>query len=201
MASARPRAPLREPLGHARCLRREFFARMKGGVVPGRLRVISAASEGTNSMTRPILEIRDLAKVYEGGFTALHSVSLDIAEGEIFALLGPNGAGKTTLISSVCGIVTPTSGTILVDGHDNGRPTTMPRAVLSGWCRRNSRPTPSRPSGTRSASRAVCSARALAGAHHQGPADLSLIDKTRQHHPAIVWRHEAARPYREGAQP
>jgi ABC-2 type transport system ATP-binding protein len=61
-------------------------------------------------MTRPILEIRDLAKVYEGGFTALHSVSLDIAEGEIFALLGPNGAGKTTLIGTVCGLVQPTGG-------------------------------------------------------------------------------------------
>jgi ABC-2 type transport system ATP-binding protein len=118
MASARPRAPLREPLGHARCLRREFWARMKGGVVPGRLRVISAASEGTNSMTRPILEIRDLAKVYEGGFTALHSVSLDIAEGEIFALLGPNGAGKTTLIGTVCGLVQPTGGQVRVGGHD-----------------------------------------------------------------------------------
>ena len=48
----------------------------------------------------------------------MQSVSLDIEQGEIFALLGPNGAGKTTLINIICGIVNPTSGTVLVDGHD-----------------------------------------------------------------------------------
>ena len=51
----------------------------------------------------PILSIRDLNKTYDGGFTALRDVSLDIEEGEILALLGPNGAGKTTLISTICG--------------------------------------------------------------------------------------------------
>ena len=65
-----------------------------------------------------IVEIRDLKKTYDGGFEALKGVSLDIAEGEILALLGPNGAGKTTLISTVCGISSPTSGTIKVGGHD-----------------------------------------------------------------------------------
>jgi hypothetical protein len=50
----------------------------EGRVVPGPWRVISAALEGTTLMTRPILEIRDLEKTYEGGFTALKSVSLDI---------------------------------------------------------------------------------------------------------------------------
>ncbi|MEP1932893.1 MAG: ABC transporter ATP-binding protein [Roseibium sp.] len=66
----------------------------------------------------PILSVRDLEKTYEGGFQALKSVSLDINKGEVFALLGPNGAGKTTLISTICGLVTPTSGSIHVDGHD-----------------------------------------------------------------------------------
>lgn len=65
-----------------------------------------------------IVEIRDLSKVYAGGTTALAGVSLDIREGEILALLGPNGAGKTTLISIVCGLVTPSSGQVLVGGHD-----------------------------------------------------------------------------------
>ncbi|MBI1187192.1 MAG: ATP-binding cassette domain-containing protein [Alphaproteobacteria bacterium] len=65
-----------------------------------------------------IITIRNLNKVYAGGLKALNDVNLDIREGEIFALLGPNGAGKTTLIGSVCGLVNPTSGTIIADGHD-----------------------------------------------------------------------------------
>ena len=66
----------------------------------------------------PIISIRNLSKVYEGGFQALKDVSLDIRRGEIFALLGPNGAGKTTLISTICGLVNPTSGQVLANGHD-----------------------------------------------------------------------------------
>ena len=65
-----------------------------------------------------IVSVSDVTKTYGGGFTALGSVSLDIEEGEVLALLGPNGAGKTTLISVICGISTPTSGTITVGGHD-----------------------------------------------------------------------------------
>jgi ABC-2 type transport system ATP-binding protein len=66
----------------------------------------------------PIISVSDLSKTYASGFQALKRVNLEIRRGEIFALLGPNGAGKTTLISIVCGIVNPTSGRILVDGHD-----------------------------------------------------------------------------------
>ena len=69
-------------------------------------------------MSDPILSIRGLTKSYASGTEALKSVDLDIKRGEIFALLGPNGAGKTTLISIVCGIVTATSGKVLVDGKD-----------------------------------------------------------------------------------
>jgi ABC-2 type transport system ATP-binding protein len=65
-----------------------------------------------------IVQVKDLQKSYDNGFTALKGVNLDIEEGEILALLGPNGAGKTTLISSICGISQPTSGTIHVGGHD-----------------------------------------------------------------------------------
>jgi len=64
------------------------------------------------------ISITGLTKTYASGQHALKGVSLEIRPGEIFALLGPNGAGKTTLISIVCGIVRPTSGTVLVDGHD-----------------------------------------------------------------------------------
>ncbi len=65
-----------------------------------------------------ILSVKNLRKAYDGGFEALKGVSLDIEEGEILALLGPNGAGKTTLISAVCGLVTPSSGSVTVGGHD-----------------------------------------------------------------------------------
>jgi len=65
-----------------------------------------------------ILSISQVSKTYASGHKALDHVDLEIRRGEIFALLGPNGAGKTTLISIICGIVTPSSGTILVDGHD-----------------------------------------------------------------------------------
>jgi ABC-2 type transport system ATP-binding protein len=67
---------------------------------------------------KTILEISQLCKVYESGHQALKSIDLDIYQGEIFALLGPNGAGKTTLISTICGIVAPSSGSVTVDGHD-----------------------------------------------------------------------------------
>ena len=66
----------------------------------------------------PIISIDNLCKTYDTGFEALKSVSLDIKEGEILALLGPNGAGKTTLISAICGIVSPSSGTVTVSGKD-----------------------------------------------------------------------------------
>jgi ABC-2 type transport system ATP-binding protein len=65
-----------------------------------------------------IIKIENLSKVYASGFKALNNINLEIREGEIIALLGPNGAGKTTLISIICGIVTPSSGTVLIDGHD-----------------------------------------------------------------------------------
>ena len=70
------------------------------------------------SSAEPIISIKGLTKTYASGFHALKSIDLEIRRGEIFALLGPNGAGKTTLISVICGIVNPTSGTVLADGHD-----------------------------------------------------------------------------------
>lgn len=70
-------------------------------------------------MSDPIIRIEGLSKTFAGGFQALHQVDLSIQRGEIFALLGPNGAGKTTLISAVCGLVSPTHGTVWVDGFDN----------------------------------------------------------------------------------
>jgi len=65
-----------------------------------------------------IISVSNLVKTYSSGFHALKGVDLEIRRGEIFALLGPNGAGKTTLINIICGIVTPTSGKVIADGHD-----------------------------------------------------------------------------------
>jgi ABC-2 type transport system ATP-binding protein len=66
----------------------------------------------------PILSISHLAKTFKGGLQALKDVNLEIHRGEIFALLGPNGAGKTTLIGITCGLVNPSGGTVVADGHD-----------------------------------------------------------------------------------
>jgi ABC-2 type transport system ATP-binding protein len=64
------------------------------------------------------ISVSHLGKTYASGFQALNDINLDIRHGEIFALLGPNGAGKTTLIGIICGIVKPTTGAVIVDGHD-----------------------------------------------------------------------------------
>ncbi|MGO4705176.1 ABC transporter ATP-binding protein [Microvirga sp. 2MCAF38] len=66
----------------------------------------------------PIIRVSGLDKTYASGLHALRQVDLEIRRGEIFALLGPNGAGKTTLIGIICGIVNPSAGVVLADGHD-----------------------------------------------------------------------------------
>ena len=78
----------------------------------------------------PIVQVSSLGKTYASGHVALKHIDLDIRRGEILALLGPNGAGKTTLISIICGIVKPTSGTVLADGHDIVRDYRAARAKI-----------------------------------------------------------------------
>ncbi len=78
----------------------------------------------------PILAISNLTKTYASGLQALKKVDLEIVKGEIFALLGPNGAGKTTLISVVCGIVTPTTGSVTAGGHDIVRDYRAARSLI-----------------------------------------------------------------------
>ena len=78
---------------------------------------------GFHSASRPadsaaVVTVAGLRKTYANGLTALHDIELTIRRGEIFALLGPNGAGKTTLINIICGIVTPSAGSVVADGHD-----------------------------------------------------------------------------------
>ena len=69
-------------------------------------------------MSENQISINTLSKVYDNGFKALKEINLEVKQGEILAMLGPNGAGKTTLISVICGIVTPSSGSVTIDGFD-----------------------------------------------------------------------------------
>ena len=69
-------------------------------------------------MSQDLISINKLSKTYSNGLNALKNINLNIKKGEILAMLGPNGAGKTTLISIICGIVTPSSGKVDVDGFD-----------------------------------------------------------------------------------
>lgn len=78
----------------------------------------------------PVIDVSNLSKTYASGVSALKEINLEIRRGEIFALLGPNGAGKTTLISIICGIVRPSVGTVLADGHDIERDYRAARAAI-----------------------------------------------------------------------
>jgi len=62
-----------------------------------------------------MIRVQNLVKTF-GTFTAVNDVSFDVDEGEIFAFLGPNGAGKTTTIKMLITLLTPTSGSIELDG-------------------------------------------------------------------------------------
>src|SRR5207253_8686985 len=72
----------------------------------------------SSASAQAVISVSKLSKTFASGLQSLKSIDLDIRRGEIFALLGPNGAGKTTLISTICGIVNPTEGSVTVDGHD-----------------------------------------------------------------------------------
>jgi ABC-2 type transport system ATP-binding protein len=77
-----------------------------------------------------IISVAGLSKTYATGLNALKHIDLEIRAGEIFALLGPNGAGKTTLIGTICGIVNPTAGHVLVAGHDIVRDYRASRSLI-----------------------------------------------------------------------
>ena len=70
------------------------------------------------AVSSPIVTVTAVSKTYASGLQALKRIDLTIRRGEILALLGPNGAGKTTLINIICGIVTPSAGSVVADGHD-----------------------------------------------------------------------------------
>ncbi len=79
---------------------------------------------------QPALSIQGLTKTYANGVVAITHVSLEVPAGGFFALLGPNGAGKTTIIGIATGLVTKTSGTVSVFGHDIDRETEVAKAQI-----------------------------------------------------------------------
>jgi ABC-2 type transport system ATP-binding protein len=103
----RPQFPPFQPLSRQQYPRSQTGSQPRGG-----------GTSLTGELLQPIISVSNLTKTYASGFHALQGINLQIHPGEIFALLGPNGAGKTTLISIICGIVNPSSGVVLADGHD-----------------------------------------------------------------------------------
>ena len=71
-------------------------------------------------MPKPIIEAREVVKTF-GDIKAVDNISFEVKPGEIFAFLGPNGAGKTTTISMLTTMLQPTSGKLLLNGHDVAR--------------------------------------------------------------------------------
>lgn len=76
------------------------------------------------------LSVQNLTKVYANGVTALKNISLEVAEGDFFALLGQNGAGKSTTIGIVCSLVTKTSGSVQIFGHDLDTDTEQAKSLI-----------------------------------------------------------------------
>ena len=64
-----------------------------------------------------IISVKNLAKTFDG-ITAVNDISFEVQEGTIFGFLGPNGAGKTTTINILCTLLSPTSGSASIAGHD-----------------------------------------------------------------------------------
>lgn len=92
------------------------------------------SSDGSSStFGSRLLEVRDLAKVYpaeRGGVTALRQVNLALDDGRFLAIRGRSGAGKTTLLNLIAGLDDPTSGQVIVFGHDLAQLTDRQRTHL-----------------------------------------------------------------------
>jgi ABC-2 type transport system ATP-binding protein len=82
------------------------------------LQDIAETRAAQRPFSAPIVSVSGLSKTYPNGLIALSDIELTIDRGEIVALLGPNGAGKTTLINIICGIIMPSAGKVVADGHD-----------------------------------------------------------------------------------
>src|ERR1043165_965378 len=86
-------------------------------VAPESFEAENRGNSNSNSSRQVAIEINKLTKRF-GNFTALDDLSLVVKYGEIFGLLGPNGSGKTTTINIISGLSKPTSGQVVVLGHE-----------------------------------------------------------------------------------
>src|SRR5437764_193068 len=82
--------------------------------------------------SRPVIEVRGLAKTYPGGVEAVKGIDFDVDAGEVFGLLGPNGAGKSTTIGMLTTTVAPTGGRAPLAGYDVATQPLQARSVSSG---------------------------------------------------------------------
>ena len=123
------------------------------------------------------ISIKNLSKTYASGHQALKSVNLEIREGEILALLGPNGAGKTTLISIICGLVSPSVGTVTVDGFDIIKDYRKTRQLIGLVPQELTLPAFEKVQNTLSFSRGLFGKKANDAFIQQTLIDLTLIDK------------------------
>ncbi|HSR71428.1 MAG TPA: ATP-binding cassette domain-containing protein, partial [Kiloniellales bacterium] len=75
-----------------------------------------SAQPATAAQPHAMVEVRSVSKIYPGGTEALNDITLDFPEGQLTALLGPSGCGKTTLLKIIAGLLSPTRGSVSVDG-------------------------------------------------------------------------------------
>jgi putative ABC transport system ATP-binding protein len=85
-------------------------------------------------MSTPVVEVENVTKNYPGGVRAVHQASLTVGQGELVAIAGPSGSGKSTLLQLMGTLDTPTSGRVLMQGHDIARiPDRQLAAVRARW--------------------------------------------------------------------
>jgi NitT/TauT family transport system ATP-binding protein len=90
---------------------------------------------GKDRATAPMLEVRKLRKVYDGAsrtVEAIRDVNFCVGQGELVCIVGPSGAGKTTLLKCIAGLLAPTSGAVILEGHP-----VVGRRRQWRWCSRN----------------------------------------------------------------
>ena len=149
----------------------------------------------------PALSVSAVTKTYKSGQVALHEIDLTVEKGEIFALLGPNGAGKTTLISIICGLVSMTSGRILVDGHDIMDQYRTTRAMIGLVPQEIALDIFATVEDTMRFSRGLFGKRRDLRPYRSAAARSLALGETPHAHHRAVGRHEAPRDDRQGAEP